>query len=179
MGQHNTTQASQRFQLQDNFMKCLVVLQTFLSHTIPSLQNAIDSWHQKTTMTIPPCSNPTKCPPFKKPSTKNHSCPECIAWATAIEAQVYPPSAVGSLQWMNADSTLFSKDPLEVVKLFVLRMPVNQRQTYSKLDDFDAASLLMIMSKFSAFHNGDQNVFDNIQKVGSFMVFYSVIPHIV
>ena len=172
MGQHLSARKSQDPKAQDHFTKCLVALHTLLDHTIPSLQNAIDLWHQKTTMTIQPCSNPTQCPAFKKPTTKNNSCPGCIAWVTAIEAQVYPPFAAGSLQWMNADSTLFSKDPLQVIKLFVLRMPVNQRQAYSKLDDFDAASLLMIMGKFSGFHNGDQAVYDNIQKVRGFYVIY-------
>ncbi|XP_072022106.1 uncharacterized protein [Amphiura filiformis] len=150
---------------QDNFIRCHAALHTLLSHTIPSLQHAVDTWHHKTTVTTQPCSNPAQCPPFKRPSLKNKSCPECITWATAIEAQVYPPWNVGSLQWMNANSTLFSKDPLEAIKLFILRMPANQGNTYSTLGDFDTASLLMIMGKFKEFHLGDQMVFDNIQKV--------------
>ncbi|XP_072048548.1 uncharacterized protein [Amphiura filiformis] len=148
---------------QDNFIRCHAALHELLSRTIPSLQNAVDVWHHKTT--TQPCSNPAQCPPYKKPSLKNKSCQECIAWATAIEAQVYPPWTVGSLQWMNANSTLFSKDPLEAMKLFVLRMPANNINTYSTLADFDTASLLMIMGKFKEFHHGDQIVYDNIQKI--------------
>ncbi len=159
---------------QDNFIRCHAALHSLLSHTIPSLQYVIDAWHQKTTATTKPCSNPTSkpcsnptppCSPYKKPTAKNNFCPECIAWATAIEAQVYPPSTSGSLQWMNANPVLFCKDPLEVIKLFVLRMPTNQRNAYSSLGDFDTASLLMIMAKFKAFHHGNQAVFDMIQKV--------------
>ena len=165
MAQHYSTQGLPDSSAQDRFNKCHAALHTVLSHIIPSLQNAIDSWHLKTKGTVPPCSNPAQCPPFKKPSTKNNSCQGCIAWAKVIEAQVYPPSSVVSLQWMNANPTLFSKDPLETIKPFVLRMPTNPRQTYSHLGDFDAASLLMIMGKFKEFHQGDQAVFDIIQKV--------------
>ncbi|XP_072043457.1 uncharacterized protein [Amphiura filiformis] len=150
--------------LQDNFVMCHAALHTLLSHIIPSLQNAIDTWHKKTTATIQPCSNPAQCRPYTKPS-KNYSCQECIAWAMAIEAQVYPLSTIFSLKWMNANSTKFSKDPFEAMKLFALRIPGNQRNMYSTLSDFDTASLLMIMGKFKEFHLGDQSVFDNIQKV--------------
>ncbi len=120
--------------------------------------------HNTTKSATKQCSQSTTCPPYKKPSAKNNSCPECIAWVTAIEAQVYPPSASGSLQWMNANSVLFHLVPLEAIKHFVLRMPAQQRNAYSALGDFDAASLLM-MGKFKHFHKGDQAMFDMIQKI--------------
>ncbi len=151
---------------QDNFIRLHAALHTLLSHTIPGLQYAIDTWYQKTTAVTKPCSNTTPCSPCRKPSARNNSCPECIAWATAIEAQVYPPSTSGSLQWVNANPVLFSKNPLEVIKLFVLRMPAHQKNAYSSLGDFDTASLIMIMGKFRVFHHGNQAMFDMIDKVG-------------
>ncbi len=66
---------------------------------------------------------------------------------------------------MNANPLLFNTVPLEVIKLFVLRTPAQQRNAYSALGDFDAASLLIIMGKFKAFHKGDQAMFDMIQKI--------------
>ena len=151
----------------DNFIRCHAAIHTLLMKVVPSLQYAIDAWHTSITTksTTKQCSQSATCPPYKKPSAKNNSCPECIAWVTAIEAQVYPPSASGSLQWMNANPVLFHTVPLEVIKLFVLRMPAQQRNAYSSLTDFDAASLLMIMGKFKPFHKGYQAMFDMIQKV--------------
>ncbi|XP_072019750.1 uncharacterized protein [Amphiura filiformis] len=148
--------------LQDNFFKCHTALHIILSQVIPCLQNVIDTWHQQTTVTIQPCSNLTGCRPYRKPSIRK-SCQGCIDWATAIEDQVYPFFASPDLQWTNADSTLFSKDPLEVIKLFVVGLPAGRR--YSKLGDLDASLLLRIMGKFRAFNHGDQAVIHNILKV--------------
>ena len=77
---------------------------------------------------------------------------------------MHPKHLSGSLQWMNVHPSSFNDDPLEVIKLFVLRIQGNQM--YSQLSDFDHASLLMIMGKFKPFHNGDRNVVENVQKVG-------------
>ena len=151
----------------ENFIRCHAALHALLKAFLPCLQNTIDSWHHQAKQTHPPCSNPNKCPPKKKPSTMINSCPECINWANVIEAEVYPPTAKGSLQWMNGNSTLFSKDPLEVMKLFVLRIPTNQ--TVSTLGDFDTGSLLTIMSKFHNFHQGDRTTFDKINKASKFI----------
>ncbi|XP_072048639.1 uncharacterized protein [Amphiura filiformis] len=145
----------------DNFVTCIAAIQTLLEYVLPSIQHALDTWHYQTKQTIPPCATPNQCPQNKKPSTKNKACQGCIDWVAAIEAEVYP--SFGSLQWTNANPTLFNKDPLEVIKLFVLRKPA--KKTFSLLADFDAASLLMIMSKFKGFHGGDQYVFDKITKV--------------
>ncbi len=38
-------------------------------------------------------------------------------------------------------------------------------QRYTKISDFDAASLLMIMTRFSEFHKGDQKAYELIEKV--------------
>ena len=153
----------------ENFMRCHAALHTLLTAILPCLQNAVDLWHHQTKQTHPPCSNPNQCPPKKKPSAKIHSCQECINWANVIEAEVYPPTVKGSLQWMNGNSTLFGKDPLEVMKMFVLRIPANQ--TFSTFGDFDTASLLMIMSKFREFHQGDQTTFDKINKARSTLIY--------
>ena len=147
----------------ENFMRCHSAMHTLLTAILPCLQNAIDLWHHQAKRAYPPCSAPSACVAKKKPSAKVKSCPECINWAHAIETQVYPTTATGTLQWINANSTLFSKDPLEVMKLFVLRIPANQ--TFSTLGDFDTASLLMIMSKFKEFHRGDKSTSDQINKV--------------
>ncbi|XP_072049085.1 uncharacterized protein [Amphiura filiformis] len=147
----------------ENFNRCLTALQVLLSKTLPRLQHAIDTWHHQTTHNIPPCVTPNLCPQKKKPSTKNKACQGCIDWVAAIEAEVHPPTIVGSLQWTNANPTLFSKDPLEVIKLFVLRQ--QGHQSYSQLADFDHASLLMIMGKFKPFHQGDQDVSKRVQRV--------------
>ena len=146
-------------------MKCHEALHILLTAVIPCLQNVIDLWHHKVKQTHLPCSNQKKCPPNKKPSAKNKSCQECINWVNVIEAEVYPPTstAKGNLQWTNVNSTLFSENPMEVVKLFTIRIQANQ--TISTLDDFDTASLLMIMSKFSKFHHGDPTTFDKINSV--------------
>ncbi len=149
---------------QDNFIRCHRALHILLENAIPSLQNVIDLWHLRTKDVSKPCSNPTQCLPYKKPSQKNKSCPECIVWAGAIEDQVYPPSSC-SLQWMNGNPVHFYDNPLEVIKLFVLRMPASQRDTYSSFHDFDSASLLMIMTKFKEFNQGNQALVDMIEKV--------------
>ena len=148
-----------------NYAICIALIQSVVESTIPSLQHALDTWHYQIKQTIQPCATPNQCPQNKKPSAKNKACKECIAWVTAIEKEVYPSTAVGSLQWTNVNPKAFRNDPLEVIKLFVLRIPAGK--TFSLLSDFDAASLLMIMSKFKTFHGGDQSVFEQIQKVNS------------
>ncbi len=148
-------------QQSENFIRCHGALQELLSTVIPSLQRTIDLWHQTTAQNISQCTCiPPNHPSYKKPK---HSC-QGFTWVKAIESATYPPSAKGSLQWRNANSALFHQDPLEVMKLFVLRIP-DVNQTYSTLGDFDAASVLMIMSKFAPFQGGNQAVYDQVTKV--------------
>ena len=155
---------------QENFIRCHAALQTLLSKTLPCLQNTLDLWHHQTTQRLKSCTTPNQCQPNRKPSSKINSCQTCMDWAKAIEAEVYPHSKVGSLQWANVNPTKFGKDPLEVIKLFVLRIPANQ--VFSTLGDFDAASLLMIMWKFKEFHHGNQAVYDQVLKVFNCLLVY-------
>ena len=148
----------------DNFVRCQAAIQLVVSCTIPCLQHIIDSWHEQARKRLPPCSNPSNCNKNKnkKPSPKSH-CQECINWMHAIEAEVFPSTAINKLQWKNANPALFGTDPLEVMKLFTFVIPHNK--TISTLDDLDTGSVLMIMSKFSDFHQGSQMVADAISKV--------------
>ncbi len=151
-----------------NFISCYTALETILHTLTPWLESVVHEWHQQTAQNIPPCTKPA-CSQGRKPSTQNFACWACIKWAAAIEAQMYPGSDVGSLQWAHVNPTLFRKDPFEVLKLFVGTPPV-QSNAHLSVEDFNDESLLMIMSRFSAFHNGDQLVFESLQKVSKIIL---------
>ena len=120
-------------------------------------------WHAQ--QNIGNCIKPNCATTGKpKPST---SCPNCVAWGNALLAAEYtnPSQGIGtSIAWSNINPTLLSKDPVEVAKAFVLRLPKGEPPPKS-FDEFDTASLLMIMMKFNDFHHGDSNNFNSIKQV--------------
>ena len=94
-----------------------------------------------------------------------------------------PPSSQISqkspqIVWGNVNTSALGNSHVEVAKAFVLRLPNKPLQgtvifgaasgskSYSRLDDFDSASLLMIMTRFRDFHGGDQASYEIIEKVG-------------
>ena len=75
-----------------------------------------------------------------------------------------PPNKTPNLpQWANVNPTILHRDPVEVAKAFVLRLP--QGQSYGSIGDFDSASVLMIMMRFEQFHHGDHAKYGLIKKV--------------
>ena len=152
----------------DNFGSCYTAIETVLLWIRPCLQHVLETWHQQTMKKIQPCLSPDQCPRNQKPTTENKACQSCLEWVAAIQDVVYPPSDIESLYWSNVNPTLFSKNPIEIIKLFTDHHTPNQ--AYLNLGEVDNTSLLVLMSKFKEFHRGDHTVFGNIQQV------YNVLP---
>ncbi|XP_072038581.1 NLR family CARD domain-containing protein 4-like [Amphiura filiformis] len=145
----------------DNFVRCHEAVQLVCSAILPTLQKVLEDWHQRSLRNLGTCVQ--SCPNKGKPNPKKGFCPNCVAWGIAIEQAYFPQFTIGSMKWNNVDPTLFCKDPMEVAKVFVLRLP--QGQVYGCLDDFDAASLLMLAMHFTPYHQGNQAFYDTLQKV--------------
>ena len=147
----------------DNFVSCYTAIETVLYQVRPYLQHALETWHQQTKKNIQPCLSPDQCPQNKKPTADIGACQGCLEWVAAIKDVVYPPDT--RLYWSNVNPTLFSKDLMEITKLFIPSHPVNHN--YSNLGELDNASVITIMSKLVVFHHGQELVIQNIRKVNS------------
>ncbi|XP_072017293.1 uncharacterized protein [Amphiura filiformis] len=134
-------------------MVCSAVLLT-------TLKTVLEDWHQRNLQNLGTCTQ--SCPHKGKPNPKKGFCQSCVAWKTAIENAYFPQSNIVSMKWNNVDPTLFCKDPMEVAKVFVLRL---HSQIYGCLDDLDAACLLMLAMHFTPLHQGNQQFYDQLQKV--------------
>ena len=149
----------------DNFVRCHEAVHLVCSAIAPSIQRTLDDWHQRNLGNFGCCTSPQSkpCPNKGKPVARKGYCRSCENWGQAIENAYFPQYSSASIKWGNVNPTLFCKDPIEVAKVFVLRL--QQCQTYNTLDDFDAASILMLGVHFAPYHRGDQAFSGKIEKV--------------
>ena len=147
---------------EQNIEKCQQAIASVCKKAVPSIKKCIRDWQQRQRPTLGNCTGAGTCPTTGgRPRSSRGSCASCVNWGKAVEAELYPPG--GQIQWSNVDPTLFSIDPFEVAKAFVLRLKTGK--TYSTFGDFDSASLLMIMMGFKEFHQSDQASYTIIKKV--------------
>ena len=162
----------------DAYYRVYKALHLVTHEAIPSVDNCLSKWHAIQQQSLPPCSvlGPLQCPAGKKPKAPKSfqqlmspaSCKECEAWGNAVEAMLFHPSttplaAKPHMTWQNISPSNLAESHVEVAKAFVLRLQKDIQ--YNKLEDFDSASLLMIMAKFKEFHKSDQTSCDIISKV--------------
>ena len=153
----------------DNFVRCHEAVHLVCSAILPSIQKTLDDWHQRNLGNLGCCTSPQSCPNKGKPVARKGFCKSCVDWGQAIENAYFPQSNTLSIKWVNINPTLFCKDPIEAAKVFVLRLP--QGHSYNSVDDFDAASLLMLALHFGPYHQSDQIFFDKLEKVKYCLVF--------
>ena len=152
----------------DGYIRCCKALHLVVHQSIPCVDDIIRNWH--TAQGLPSCgrprprppTNPTTCKDNGKPKVSS-SCPNCVAWAQAVENTYYPQAAKGNIQWSNINPLCLPTSHVEVAKAFVLRLPRDKQVL--NVEDFDSASLLKIMMNFVVFHGGDSSKFDIIKKV--------------
>ncbi|XP_072046769.1 NLR family CARD domain-containing protein 4-like [Amphiura filiformis] len=144
-----------------DYIKTITSVQLVCSVILPTLQKVLEDWHQRSQRNLGTCTQ--SCPNKGKPNPKKGFCQSCVSWGAAIEQAYFPQSNIVSMKWNNIDPTLFCKDPIEVAKMFVLRLP--RGQIYGCLDNFDVASLLMLAIHFTPYHQGNQAFYDKLQKV--------------
>ena len=159
--------ASSGCNVSDAYIRCYKALHLVTRKAIPCVDNCLTLWHSNQKLHIKdkhPQEGKT-CPQFKKPR-QSASCQSCVEWGDAVEGMLYQPGKI-QITWPNVVSSQLSKSHVEVAKAFVLKLPKTSRaaQTDSKLEEFDSASLLMIMTRFKDFHREDQTSFQTIQKV--------------
>lgn len=149
---------------EQNIEKCQQAIASVCKKAVPSIKECIRAWQQRQRQTIGSCTGTGTClATAGKPKSGKGSCASCVRWGQTVEAEIYPPG--GPIQWSNVNPTLFSTDPFEVAKAFVLRLKTGKN--YCTFGDFDSASLLMIMMGFKEFHQSDQASYNVIKKVGS------------
>ena len=167
----------------DTYYRCYKALHLVTHEAIPCVDNCLKVWHAR--QKLAPCTT-GNCPQGKKPKQPG-SCQSCIDWGNAVEGILYQPAQSGQqpagpqppgktqITWSNVASSKLCQSHVEAAKAFLLRLPKmpptvpsGAVQTYSKLADFDSASLLMIMTRFKDFHGGDYDSYQTIQKVIAF-----------
>ncbi|XP_072047311.1 uncharacterized protein [Amphiura filiformis] len=153
----------------DAYYKVYKGLHLLTYEVLPAVDNALKVWHISKQQTLPSCTG--HCPDGKKPKLPA-SCQSCVDWCNAIEAALYPPPnppAKPQLTWQNINQSNLMKNHIEVAKAFVLRLPKSKTNPgstqYTSISDFDSASVLMMMARFSGFHGGDKVSYDTIMKV--------------
>ena len=160
----------------DGFIRCHEAIHVVCSSAVPCIQTVIQNWHSQHQQTIGACTNPQQCPSKGKPKPPPRpggrpqpprSCQACVDWGSALETVEYTDQTRGivtSLAWTNIDPTILFQDPVEVTKAFGIKLFKGQPPP-STFDEFDTASLLLIMMKFGAFHQQDHNSYQIIKKV--------------
>ena len=154
----------------DGYIRCCKALHLVVHQSIPCVDDVIRNWHTAQSLVLPSCSrprprppgNPQECKDSGKPKSSS-SCASCVSWGQAVENVYYPQSAKGNMPWGNVNPSSLRLSHVQVAKAFVLRL--QHDHTYTSLEHFDLASLLMIMMHFEVFHGGDRNKFDVIKKV--------------
>ncbi|XP_072045771.1 uncharacterized protein [Amphiura filiformis] len=148
----------------ENYVKVCEAIQALCSLSAPTIQACVEKWHQTQQRHMQPCMATSNCLPNKKPTVKSGACQPCINWTAAVEAVCYPPCTPRrSVEWRNVDATLFHKNPVEVAKCFLFKLP--HGQSCKTFDDFDIGGMLKLMMGFKEYHNGDQAIYGQMQKV--------------
>ncbi|XP_072041514.1 uncharacterized protein [Amphiura filiformis] len=145
----------------DNYAKVCEAIQVLCYLGLPTVQACVESWHQIQLQQMQPCRALAQCLPHRKPTAKSGACQPCIDWGKAVESTCYPHGK--GIQWRNVNASLFDKDPVEVAKGFVFKMPHGLK--FTTFGDFDVGGILKLMMTFSDFHNGDQACYNKIEKV--------------
>ena len=154
----------------DAFIRCHEAIHVVCSTAVPCIRSVIEKWHLQRKQTTGACTSPQQCPSRGKPkplSRPQPSCQACLDWGSALETVEYADQTHGivtSLAWTNIDPTLFFNDPVEVAKAFGIRLPKGEPPPKT-FDEFDTASLLLIMMKFGEFHQHDHSSYLIIKKV--------------
>ena len=163
----------------DAFIRCHEAVHVVCESAVPCIETVIQNWHIQKQTTIGTCTNPHQCPSKGKPKPPtggrpHPSCQACLDWGNALETVEYTdpsqPSIVTSLAWTNINPTVLSQDPVEVAKAFSIKFPKGQPSP-AAFDEFDTASLLLMMMKFGEFHKRDHASYLIIKKVGTVGVF--------
>ncbi len=159
----------------ESYYRIYKALHLVTHEAISCVDKCLTTWHSN--QTLPSCTG--QCPTGKKPKSPA-SCQACVNWGQAVEGALYQPPANPSNQpsataasgrpqiaWTNVNSSKLGNSHVEVAKAFVLRLPHKSTSgsTYNHVSDFDSASLLMIMAKFTMFHYGTKSNYDIIMKV--------------
>ena len=145
-----------------NFIRCHEAIQLICSLSMPLVRLSIEQWHQMMQTHLQNCTTP-HCPAKGKPNAKRGSCPSCVQWGVALQNTHSPSQNLVNPQWPNVNPTLLHKDPVEVAKAFVLRLP--KGHICRSFGDFDVASILMMMVHFKGFHRGIKQHREHIEKV--------------
>ncbi len=156
---------------QDAYYKVIKGLTYLTRETLPCVDNVIKVWHKNKQRTLPSCTAAIgQCPDGRKPKSPA-SCQRCVDWGNAIQTALYLPPVARKLQitWQNVNPSNLGKSHIEAAKGYVLRLPKNKASPgtsqYTRLSDFDSASILMIMAAFTEFHGGNQTIYETITKV--------------
>ena len=150
----------------DAFIRCHEAIHVVCESAVPCIKAVIQNWHAQKQLTIGTCTQPHQCPSKGKPKPPprpggrpqpSRSCQTCINWGNAVETVEYTDLTQGiitSLAWTNVNPTVLSQDPVEVAKAFGIKLPKGQPPPVT-FDEFDTASLLLMMMKFGEFHQRD------------------------
>ena len=179
----------------DAYYRCYTALHLVTHRAIPCVDNSLRTWHTNQTIPPCTGQGKCPVGKKLKVPASCQNCTEWgkrIEAAVYLNPPKPGPPPVGPqpppsqtsqksphVVWGNVNTSDLGNSHLEVAKAFVLRLPnkplqgtgaigaaVTASKPYSRLEDFDSASLLMIMTRFKDFHGGDQASFEIIEKVG-------------
>ncbi|XP_072042177.1 uncharacterized protein [Amphiura filiformis] len=145
----------------ENYAKVCEAIQVLCYVSLPTVQASVEKWHQTHQQLMHPCLGTGQCLPGRKPTPKSGACQPCIDWGNAVKNECYP---IGKdVEWRNVNASLFHKDPVEVAKGFVFKMPHGLK--FTTFGDFDVGGILKLMMTFSDYHSGDQDCYNKIEQV--------------
>ncbi|XP_072047932.1 uncharacterized protein [Amphiura filiformis] len=135
---------------------------------LPCVENVITKWHAEKKATLQPCQMSPKCTNYAAEDPPN--CQNCSNWTLAIRSAVWLPEGQLKLnpqrlqlQFGNVDLFRMHDDPLEVAKVFALRLPPGH--SIKSFSDLDLASLLQILMRFGECHIKSMENYSIFKKV--------------
>ncbi|XP_072042725.1 uncharacterized protein [Amphiura filiformis] len=145
----------------ENYAKVCEAVQVLCYTSLPTVQASVKKWHQTHQQLMQPCLGTAQCLPRRKPTPKSGACQPCIRWGNAVKNECYPMGK--DVEWRNVNASLFHKDPVEVAKGFVFKIPHGLK--FTTFGDFDVGGILKLMMTFTDYHNGDQTCYNKIEQV--------------
>ncbi|XP_072021050.1 uncharacterized protein [Amphiura filiformis] len=143
----------------ENFVRVKRALVEVTLKAAPCVEAVVKQWHHLVKPVIGSCETPEVC---RKLDTKQSGptmekkgyCDNCLLWVDSVKAAINQYSSGKkkiNINWENLILFEFHKDPLQIAKAFVFKIPKDKLKKFHQMasfDEFDEGSLLLVIKNF-------------------------------
>ena len=143
-----------------------MITEEVCSLIMDKIETSVCKWHKDIVEVLGKCKNKRKtskpCRLFGYP---DKSCDVCQWWGSLIECIFFEPAKnnIGDLKWDCVSVPTFSTDPVEIIKLFIVRSPDRKPDPVHQFEDVDARGILQILGSISLLLDDDKKGLEKVQ----------------